>query len=103
MSKQSHTPGWYVQDNTDQIGGQLRVDCPLEGAIADLGKAPFVDDQMRRRAHLIAAAPDLKSKMESQRERIAQAILSPPSNMGAFLQDLLDDSEGAIAKAKAGA
>lgn len=61
MSNTKHTPGpWYVQDNTDQDGDghQLRVDSD-EGVVAQCGRKPFVDEQSRANAALIAAAPEM--------------------------------------------
>lgn len=59
--KTKFTPGpWNVQDNTDLdgLGHQLRVDS-CAGAIAEIGRKPYVDDESRANARLIAAAPDL--------------------------------------------
>lgn len=58
--KTKHTPGpWWVQDNTVQFaGGQLRVDSD-DGAIAECGRYPNIDPELKANANLIAAAPDL--------------------------------------------
>lgn len=66
MKKATHTPGpWTVQDNTDLLGEghQLRVDSD-DGAVAECGRKPFVDDTMRANARLIAAAPDMLVALE---------------------------------------
>jgi hypothetical protein len=60
---QQHTPGpWRVQDNTDYLGGQLRVDQEQFGAVAICGHrgANYIPTPtLHANARLIAAAPDL--------------------------------------------
>lgn len=66
VEQAAHTPGpWWVQDNTEQdgVGHQLRVDSAC-GAVADCGRTPFVDDEMRANARLIAAAPEMLEVLE---------------------------------------
>ncbi len=60
--KTKHTPGpWWIQNNSDQLQGQVRVDSD-EGAVADCGKnfGPAADiSGMLANAQLISAAPEL--------------------------------------------
>jgi len=54
--KATHTPGpWVVAATLDQV----RVDSETHGAIASFGIAPFIDDESRANARLVAAAPEL--------------------------------------------
>ena len=64
---------WHVQDNTEQQLGKLRVDSN-EGCVCVVGENTRelqVDDERRRIAHLIAAAPVL---LESLRMRMTPWI-----------------------------
>ena len=57
---------WHVQDNTEQQFGQLRVDSN-EGCVCVVGENTRewqVDDERRRMAHLIAAAPVLLESLK---------------------------------------
>ncbi len=96
--KIKHTPGpWTVTDNTTQgVGHQLRVDSN-DGAIADCGRNPFVDDEMRANARLIAATPELLEACKA-----AMLWAKTPGNHGGnpYCHNFMGLIEAAIAKAE---
>jgi hypothetical protein len=99
--KPKHTPGpWRVQDNTigtNEVGHQLRVDSN-DGAVADCGRSPHVDEQSRANARLIAAAPTLLKAV-----KLALMELERISYQKRADQKIIDLLNKAVAKATGGA
>lgn len=93
MSK--HTPGpWQVIDlSLDQEEGQLKVH-DGEVCLAVLGRGPFVDNEARANALLMAAGPDMLAALEQ-----AQAIFCDPDTKYAHSAEMI---RAAIRKAKEG-
>jgi hypothetical protein len=88
---------WWVQDNTDEPLGQLRVDCDEE-CVCVVGQNTrdwTVGDDRRRMAHLIAAAPELLRALKHLLSMWEEAIGWEKDYM-----DMGNAARAAIAKAE---
>jgi hypothetical protein len=89
--------GWHVQDNTDEVHGQLRVDDDA-GAVCIVGtRTPTFTpcEDMHRYAHLIAAAPALLAGLKELLEYDENSC-----SVGDYGYEVMQRCKAAVAKAE---